>query len=607
MAAQEVERLPTLTTGLGVGNDNTMAAEMAQGESAASPFAAGAKRTLHEILAEAAHVDPSASSTYQLTSLDPTPSTKDLLKRNPAYTPSEPLDPNSVGIVPKGLLESVDADEFLRKAAHQPIVTFDDHTPESWVYPIVVLITHLSYITLTVFGHIRDFFGKFLRPQGYNHLKEEGYAPLYSDFESFYTRRIYIRTRDCFNRPITGVAGARLTLLERVTKDYNKTFQLTGRTREVINMGSYNYLGFAQNEGRCADEVELSLRAHGVSYNSPRAEAGTHALHVELEKLTAEFVGTEDAIVCSMGFATNSTIIPALMGKGCLIVSDELNHASIINGCRNSGSTTRVFKHNCAADLERVLRQAIASGQPRTHRPWRKIMIIVEGIYSMEGSVCDLPRIVELKKKYKCYLYVDEAHSIGALGPRGRGICDYWAVPTTDVDILMGTFTKSFGAAGGYVASSKAIIDTIRARAHSSIYSETMPPPVCQQVISSLSIIMGRDGTNDGLDRIKKLRDNSMYLRRRLVDAGFVVYGDEDTPVIPVLLYNPSNVRHIGTSFLKRGIAVVVVGFPATPLVTSRMRICISSAHTREDLDKTFDALIEESTETMIRLNYKAT
>lgn len=166
-------------------------------------------------------------------------------------------------------------------------------------------------------------------------------------------------------------------------------------------MGSYNYLGFAQNEGRCADEVELSLRAHGVSYNSPRAEAGTHALHVELEKLTAEFVGTEDAIVCSMGFATNSTIIPALMGKGCLIVSDELNHASIINGCRNSGSTTRVFKHNCAADLERVLRQAIASGQPRTHRPWRKIMIIVEGIYSMEGSVCDLPRIVELKKKYK--------------------------------------------------------------------------------------------------------------------------------------------------------------------------------------------------------------
>lgn len=186
---------------------------------------------------------------------------------------------------------------------------------------------------------------------------------------------------------------------------------------------------------------------------------GTSPLHTELEQLTAQFLGVEDAIVFGMGFATNALNLPSLLSPGCLVVSDEKNHASIILGIRLSGATTRVFKHNNMKDLERVLQTAIVQGQPKTKAPWLKIVIIVEGVFSMEGSIVKLPEIIALKKKYKAYIYLDEAHSIGATGPKGRGIIDYYSheINPKDVDILMGTFTKSFGSAGGYIAGSKVI------------------------------------------------------------------------------------------------------------------------------------------------------
>lgn len=183
--------------------------------------------------------------------------------------------------------------------------------------------------------------------------------------------------------------------------------------------------------------------------------AGTNPLHTELESLTAKFLGVEDAIVFGMGFATNSLNIPTLITPGCLVVSDEKNHASIILGLRLSGATPKVFKHNNMNDLERVLRESIIAGQPGSGKPWKKILIIVEGVFSMEGSIVKLPEIIALKKKYKAYVYLDEAHSIGATGPSGRGILEYYGVDPNDIDILMGTFTKSFGSAGGYIAGNK--------------------------------------------------------------------------------------------------------------------------------------------------------
>ncbi|EDL02946.1 serine palmitoyltransferase, long chain base subunit 2, isoform CRA_b, partial [Mus musculus] len=153
--------------------------------------------------------------------------------------------------------------------------------------------------------------------------------------------------------------------------------------------------------------------------------------------------------------------------QGCLILSDELNHASLVLGARLSGATIRIFKHNNMQSLEKLLKDAIVYGQPRTRRPWKKILILVEGIYSMEGSIVRLPEVIALKKKYKAYLYLDEAHSIGALGPSGRGVVDYFGLDPEDVDVMMGTFTKSFGASGGYIGGKKELIDYLRTHSHS--------------------------------------------------------------------------------------------------------------------------------------------
>ncbi|CAO3673917.1 unnamed protein product [Rhizopus microsporus] len=454
--------------------------------------------------------------------------------------------------------------------------------------PLFVLVsTYLNYFILIIFGHLRDILGKMFKHKKYAHLRAtEGYAPLVSDFDSFYTRRMYMRIRDCWNRPMTGVPGRKIKILERESKDFNQTFSLTGRTIEATNFSSYNYLGFAQSEGYCADQVETCVNEYGLSSSSTRMEAGTLDIHRALEKQVAQFVGKEDAIVVSMGFATNSTTIPALVNKGCLIISDELNHSSIIFGVRLSGASVRVFKHNNMVDLKNVLREAISQGQPRTHRPWKKILVIVEGLYSMEGSIVNLPELLKLKREYKFYLYVDEAHSIGALGEHGGGVCDFYGINPKHVDILMGTFTKSFGAAGGYIAGDKAVIDHLRLTNHAFTYAETMSPAIIQQVSASMAIIRGQDGTQDGADRIRTLAENSRYFASALRKLGFIVYGDEGSPVIPLLLFNPAKISAFSREMLKRGIAIVVVGYPATPIISSRARFCISAAHTRKDLDE---------------------
>jgi len=237
-------------------------------------------------------------------------------------------------------------------------------------------------------------------------LCAQGYAPLNSDFDSFYTRRLKTRMDDCFSQPVTGVAGRTILLLDRISTNYNLSHMFTGTRTRALNISSYNYLGFAQARGGCADAVEESIKRYGVSTCGSRLEGGSTDLHTIGEKLVAKFVGTEDALISSMGFATNSTIIPALVSKGCLVISDELNHASIRFGVRLSGAHVRMFKHNDMRSLEKLLREVISQGQPKTHRPWKKILIIVEGLYSMEGTLVNLPRIMELKAKYKVCLFV---------------------------------------------------------------------------------------------------------------------------------------------------------------------------------------------------------
>ena len=353
-----------------------------------------------------------------------------------------------------------------------------------------------------------------------------------------------------------------------------------------INLSSYNYLGFADDwRDTCSDAVMGVIDRFGSSMCGSSAEGAYTTLHRRLERAVAEFVGKPDAIVFNMGYGTNMTAIPALLGKGSLIISDSLNHTSIVNGARSSGATIRVFKHNDMRNLEGLLKNALSEGQPRTHRPWKKVLVMVEGVYSMEGEMVDLPAVVEITKRYKAYLYLDEAHSIGAVGKTGRGVCEHFGVDPADVDIMMGTFTKSFGAMGGYIAASKDFVDYMRHSSSGSAYGQQIAPLVVAQILRSFDIIMGRDGSNVGAAKLQGIKDNANYFRQRLMDMGCLVYGHFDSPIIPVLLFDPCKISATSRELFKLGIAVVVVGFPATPLLTSRVRFCISAGHTRETLD----------------------
>lgn len=298
-------------------------------------------------------------------------------------------------------------------------------------------------------------------------------------------------------------------------------------------------------------------------------------------------------MVFGMGFATNSLGLPALMGKGSLIISDTLNHTSIVVGARTSGAKIRVFKHNSPEDLEAVIREAIAEGQPRTRRPWTKIMIVVEGVYSMEGEMCRLKEIIAVKKKYKAYLYLDEAHSIGAAGRTGRGCVEHTGADPRDVDIMMGTFTKSFGSVGGYIAADKSLVDFLRLNNHASLYADSLAPACAEQAYSALRVLMGLDGGDYGKKKVTQLRDNANYVREELRSRGFVVLGDEGSPVIPIMICSPAKCPAFSREALARGVAVVVVGFPATPLLEARCRVCISAAHSREQLDHVLDVITE--------------
>ena len=206
---------------------------------------------------------------------------------------------------------------------------------------------------------------------------------------------------------MTGVPGRTIACIDRNTTNHNATFTYPGTTTRAVNVSSYNYLGFAQATGGCADAVEVAIKRYGLSSCGARQEGGTLDLHRQAETLVAEFVGMEDAMVVSMGFATNSTTLPALVAKGSLIISDEFNHSSIRFGSRLSGAMVRQYKHNDMDDLERLLREVISQGQPRTHRPWSSILLVVEGQYSMEGTLVNLPVMMALKHKYKVSSHVE--------------------------------------------------------------------------------------------------------------------------------------------------------------------------------------------------------
>ncbi|KAM0673413.1 serine palmitoyltransferase component [Gurleya vavrai] len=450
--------------------------------------------------------------------------------------------------------------------------------------PLYTLITtYISFLVLIIVGHARDLFGKIFYPGSYSHVKrKDGMEPLFSDFESFFTRRMYTRIRDCWNRPIRGVPGKILQVLERKSDNKNVSFTLTGNIIEAMNVGSYNYLGLATNDLEFLKDVINVTKTYPVNYPGCTRDIGTNPICEELEREMADFLHKEDCMVFPMGFGTNSCNLPVIMDRDCLIFSDELNHTSIVYGTRMSDANVKTFAHNNMKDLENKLKHYISQGQPVTHRSWRKVFVVVEGIYSMEGTILKLKELVKLKKKYKFYLFVDEAHSIGALGKTGRGVCEFLNVDFDEVDILMGTFTKSFGGSGGYIASSKALIHFLRNYSDFSLSGEQMSPIVAQQTLDALKIIKY---SPLGKKLAKNLHENTVYIREKLMQLGYVIFGDTASPVVPLMIFNPGKIAVFSRMCLERKLAIVVVGYPATPVISNRARFCISGAHTRHDID----------------------
>ncbi|PVV01624.1 hypothetical protein BB560_003949 [Smittium megazygosporum] len=544
------------------------------------------------------HIDHFADHSENLLSPSPTLEEHTDAKR---LSPSPSLEPQAAFSKEHNLLDSNPAVNSASPTFAPTPTPEDLKAVESEVQmekaPLFTLITtYAGFLLLITLAHVRDFFGKLFYSKQYVALYEQnGYAPIISDFESLWNRRLYTRISDVLNVPITGVAGGYVNLLERVSNDHNRTFRFTGRKTQMLNLASYNYLGFAQSTGYCADQVEQKINELGLTSCTSRAHGGYTSLLAEAEAVTAEFLGVEDSIIISMGYATNSSVLPAVVSKGCLIISDSLNHSSLVSGSRLSGASISVFKHNDVSDLERVLRTSIAQGQPRTHRPWRKILVVVEGLYSMEGEICNLKGIIQLKRKYNFYLFVDEAHSIGAVGPHGKGVCDHFGLDPKDVDLLMGTFTKSFGAVGGYIAGKKPIIDRLRLFAHSSVYAETMPVPVLEQCLSSLRLLMDAvpEHAGEGKQKIDQLASNSEFFMRRLKEMGFMVLGSKGSPVVPVLLFNPGKIQAFSHECRRRKIAVVVVSYPATPIISGRVRFCLSASHSRKDIEYALECIDE--------------
>jgi len=448
----------------------------------------------------------------------------------------------------------------------------------------VALTTFLGYGMLVLIGVVEDFLenplAAFIRPK-------EDYATFQTGFQAFYVRHMYNRIRYLWQRPINTHAGARIGVVHdkfscQHPEDTGQ--KVVGEVSDCLNLGSYNYLGFCEPGGPCEEDVLKCFDTYSVSTTTPTGYGGRTELLERLENVVAGFLHKEASMCFGMGWGTNLNGIATMAGKGTLIISDSLNHSSIVAGSRASAARIKPFPHNDVVELEKVIRYAISRGQPRTHKPWDKIIIICEGVYSMEGEVCVLQDIVALKNKYKCYLYVDEAHSIGALGATGRGICEHTGVPFDEIDLLMGTFTKSFGAIGGYIAGDKNMIAYLKNNSPSRIHSAGLAPACIQQILTAFKIIKGDDGTTTGKQKMDQLKKNSNMFRNGLMSMGLTVLGDHDSPIVPVMLVSASRLNVFMNECFKKGIAVVVVGFPACPILASRVRFCISAGHTEEDL-----------------------
>ena len=338
--------------------------------------------------------------------------------------------------------------------------------------------------------------------------------------------------------------------------------------KQVLNFCSNNYLGLA-NHPDLIKRSKAFLEKYGVGPGAVRTIAGTMDIHLQLEKRLAEFKKVEDAITFQSGFTANLGTIPALVNKEDAIFSDELNHASIIDGCRLSGAEIIRYSHNDAADLERVI--------VKNKDQFRRSIVITDGVFSMDGDIAPLDKIFELTEKYNIMLMVDDAHGEGVLGEGGRGIVDNFKLHGK-VDLEIGTLSKAFGSVGGFAAGKSNIIEWLKQRGRPFLFSSAVTPPDVAAGLASVDIL------EKSTALVERLWENTEYFKGKLKIMGFDT-GSSVTPITPIMLGDAKLARLFSTKLFEEKIFAMALGFPTVPKGKARIRVMISAAHQKEDLD----------------------
>ena len=342
--------------------------------------------------------------------------------------------------------------------------------------------------------------------------------------------------------------------------------------KNVIVLCSNNYLGLA-NHPKLKQAAISATRKYGAGSGSVRVIAGTMDLHLKLERALADYRRAESSITFQSGYATNLGTISALVDERDLIISDELNHGSIIDGCRLTKAERRVYKHKDMGDLEKQLQD--------TDR-FRRVLVITDGVFSMDGDIAPLKEIVELAQENQALTYVDDAHGDGVLGANGRGITNHYQLEGK-VDVDMGTFSKAFGCVGGYVVGSKELCTYLQNKVRSFLLSGSQPPAVPGACIAAVQLVQRTPSL------VKKLWDNTRYFKKGLKDLGFDI-GDSETPITPVIVGETGRARRLADHLFKLGIFVLPIVYPMVAKDRARIRTIATSTHTRVDLDKALDA-----------------
>ncbi|KXZ39386.1 2-amino-3-ketobutyrate coenzyme A ligase [Alkalithermobacter thermoalcaliphilus JW-YL-7 = DSM 7308] len=344
--------------------------------------------------------------------------------------------------------------------------------------------------------------------------------------------------------------------------------------KKVINLSSNNYLGFA-NHPRLKQAAIDAINLYGAGAGAVRPIVGNMKIHDELEQILARFKREEAVLVFQSGFNCNAGTIQAVTEEGDLIISDELNHASIIDGARLSKAKKTTFKHSDMDDLERILKE--------NKDKYKKMLIITDGVFSMDGDIAKLPEIVELAEKYKAMTYVDDAHASGVLGENGRGTVDHFDLHGR-VDFTIGTLSKAIGVVGGYVAGKKVTIEWLINRGRPFLFSTALPPAVVGACIEAIKMLMESSEYTD------RLWENATYFKKNIKDCGFDI-GQSQTPITPIIIGDESKTKDFSKKLFEKGVFVSPIVFPTVPKGTGRVRCMITAGHSKDQLDKAVDII----------------